>query len=346
MQHPEQPHPQLGNILSYLEEKLHLDGKNLQITPFRGGYSNLTFLISGSQEELVLRRPPMGLKIKKGHDMIREFKVLKALEAAGYSKLPRPILACDDESVMDAPFFLMEKVNGVVLRNQLPSVTNLDSVFFKKLSIETIDGLLELHKLELEKSGLLQLGKPEGYVKRQVEGWSERYLNSQTDEIKEMLELIDWLKSHQPTESRTAFIHNDYKYDNLVLKSWEDPSIVAVLDWEMATVGDPSMDLGTSLAYWAEEGDADILKMFNLTHVPGNLSRNEVLEYYAKHSGFDLKNMDFYYAFGLFKVGVIAQQIYKRYTLGFASDPRFAGLIHVVRAAGSQAMKSIRLQKI
>ncbi|RZS97392.1 phosphotransferase family protein [Cecembia calidifontis] len=333
-------------IFPYLASELNLDPSSTVITQFKGGYSNLTYLITSPEGEFVLRRPPLGLKISKAHDMVREFKVLKALQKAGYNKIPKPILCYEEDAIIGAPFFIMEKVNGLILRNKIPEGMNLSSDFFAKLSKNTVDGLLALHKLELKDSGLLELGKPEGYVSRQVLGWSDRYYNAKTDELKEIEAVSDWLKANLPKKEQIGFIHNDYKYDNLVLEGPDNPEIKAVLDWEMATVGDPLMDLGTSLAYWAEEGDPDILKMFNLTYPKGNFSRAEVIDYYSKNSSLDLSDMLFYYVFGVFKVGVIAQQIYKRYTLGFAQDPRFAGLIHVVNACGKTAFKSIQTHKI
>jgi len=336
----------LEGLLPYLETELHFDPSSTVITQFKGGYSNLTYLIHSPAGEFVLRRPPLGLKISKAHDMIREFRILQALEKAGYSKIPKPILVCENDSVIGAPFFIMEKVNGLILRNKIPGGMDLNSEFFAKLSRHTLDGLLALHQLEIEASGLLVLGKPQGYVERQVMGWSERYFNAKTDELPAMEAASTWLKSNLPEKENVAFIHNDYKYDNLVLVGPDNPEIKAVLDWEMATVGDPLMDLGTSLAYWAEDNDPDILKMFNLTYQKGNMTRAQVIDYYAQNSNLDLSNMLFYYVFGVFKVGVIAQQIYKRYSLGFAQDPRFAALIHVVKACGNTAMKSIQTHKI
>jgi len=336
----------LENLFPYLEAKLNLDPQSTVISQFKGGYSNLTFLINSPDGQFVLRRPPLGMKISKAHDMVREFRILEALEKAGYGKTPKPVLCCEDESVIGAPFFIMEKVEGLILRNKVPEGMQLGNEFFQSLSKNSVDGLLELHNLELEKSGLASLGKPEGYVERQVMGWSERYFNAKTDELTELEEVISWLKSNLPTSENVGFIHNDYKYDNLVLAGQDEPEIKAVLDWEMATVGDPLMDLGTTLAYWAEAGDPDILKMFNLSYLEGNFSRAEVIAYYASKSSLNLENMIFYYTYGLFKVAVIAQQIYKRFKLGFAQDPRFSGLILVVEACGKKALESIQSQKI
>lgn len=327
---------------AYLSAQWSISIPELNIKAFKGGFSNLTYLIESESFSYVLRRPPLGNKISKAHDMAREYKILMALQKAGYDKIPKAILCCEDESILGTPFFLMEKVDGLIIRNKRPEHVSAD--FFASLSKSSLDVLLELHALELNDSGLIHLGKPEGYVARQVAGWSERYIQAQTDDSIELNNAFDWLVKNQPLNSSVAFIHNDFKFDNLVIR--DDASVSAVLDWEMATVGDPLMDLGTTLAYWAEEGDPDILKMFNLSYVEGNFTRAELVEYYASKSSLDLSNILFYYVFGLCKVAVIAQQIYKRYAMGFSSDERFSVLNQVVKAAGIKAMDSINSNKI
>lgn len=335
-----------SGLKKFLGEKLNWESNGIEITKISGGFSNLTFLIQSNHGKLAMRRAPFGEKISKAHDMNREYQVLEALKKAGYKKAPKPILLYDKGDSADSPLLVMEFVEGTILRNTGKSQVSLNPQEFKTLSENTLDSLIELHQLELNTSGLIQLGKPDGYVERQVIGWIERYFKSKTNELPEMEKVAEWLKSTIPTTENIGFIHNDYKYDNLVLDSAQKTEIKAVLDWEMATVGDPLMDLGTSLAYWAQGDDPEILKMFNLTHLPGNMTRAEVIAYYQGKSKLDLGNMVFYYVFGLFKVGVIAQQIYKRFSQGFAKDPRFAGLIHVVDAAGKMAVKSIRTEKI
>lgn len=333
-------------LKKYLEEKLFGDAETIEVSQISGGYSNLTFLVQSPKGKFALRRPPFGEKISKAHDMEREFNVLTSLNKAGYSKSPKPIFFCDDPDVLGAPFFVMEFVEGLILRNKIPKGIEFTPEDFRKLSEKTLDCLLELHSLELNDSGLIQLGKPEGYVTRQVEGWIERYFKAKTNELPEIEKVADWLKSSIPSTGNVGFLHNDYKYDNLILDPENVSEIKSVLDWEMATVGDPLMDLGTSLAYWAEPEDPDILKMFNLTYLPGNLTRQEVIEYYGQKSKLDLSNILFYYIFGLFKVAGIAQQIYNRFTQGHANDPRFSALIHVVEAAGKRAHSSILTGKI
>lgn len=325
-------------------EKLpaYLGVSSVEVTAFPGGFSNLTFEVRAGEATYVLRRPPHGLKIAKAHDMIREFRVLQALEKAGYTKMPHPISACEDESIIGAPFFLMEKVDGMIIRNRPPAEATV--AFFRQLSQSALDVLIDLHSLELSDSGLCALGKPEGYALRQVQGWAERFQKAKTSEVTTIEEAFDWLMASLPVESDVAFIHNDFKYDNLVIS--ESGEVQAVLDWEMATVGDPLMDLGTTLAYWAEAEDEDILKMFNLSYVPGNFTRREVIDYYASKTERDVSNMVFYYVFGLCKVATIAQQIYQRFSLGYSKDPRFSVLNQVVEAAGRKAIASIQTGNI
>jgi len=328
----------------YLKDKLIDFEGDLQIKQFPGGFSNLTYLILTKNQEYVLRKPPFGANIKTAHDMGREFNVLSLLKTV-YDKIPKPILFCEDKDIIGSPFYLMERVQGIILRNRIPKGLGLNPDHFRKLSFQTIENLVDLHNLELENSNLISLGKPEGYVRRQVEGWIRRYYKAETDDIESMNFTSEWMTSNLPTESSIAFIHNDYKYDNLVLdvKSLE---IKAVLDWEMTTIGDPLMDLGTSLAYWVEKNEHPALQQFNLTWMEGNLTRQEVIEKYAELRGVKLDEILFYYVFGCFKLAVIGQQIYARYKKGFTKDERFAGLIHVVKACGKNAKNAIRYNRI
>jgi len=320
--------------------------EDISIQQFPSGYSNLTYFIQAGEQQYVLRRPPIGANIKSAHDMEREFHVLTKLKAAGYSKVPEAVHLCEDITVMGCKFYLMKRVPGVILRNRLPKDVSISEDSFRLLSKSAIDQLVYLHKIDLDKTGLNTLGKPDGYVARQVEGWTKRYTNSQTDDIASMNEVAEWMQHNQPANSRAAFIHNDFKYDNLVLNPENLTEIKGVLDWEMATVGDPLMDLGTTLAYWAEAKDPDSLKPFNLTWMAGNFTRSEVVEYYQQKSGEQINDIVFYYAFGAFKVGVICQQIYHRYKLGVTKDPRFASLIHVIKACGENARNAIERNKI
>jgi aminoglycoside phosphotransferase (APT) family kinase protein len=216
----------------------------------------------------------------------------------------------------------------------------------KNISVSTINNLADLHNIDIYATGLINLGKPEGYTERQVEGWVKRYYNSETDLVDDMNATAEWMKANIPPDGLPAFIHNDYKYDNLVLDPGNLQQIIAVLDWEMATVGNPLMDLGTTLAYWAEASDNPALKPFNLTWLPGNMNRQEVVQQYAEARQIDVPDMMFYYVFGSFKIAVIVQQIYARYKKGFTKDERFAGLMYVVRACAENAQNAIRSKRI
>jgi aminoglycoside phosphotransferase (APT) family kinase protein len=328
-------------LKDYLRDKVPGFENEISIKQFPGGYSNLTYFIQAGEYEYVLRRPPFGANIKSAHDMEREFTVLSKLHDAGFNKVPDAIHLCVDESVMGVKFYLMKRVKGVILRNRLPKDLVMNEDSFRALSKATMDQLVKLHKIDIHASGLHSLGKPDGYVQRQVEGWVKRYFNSQTDDIASMKEVADWMQKNMPATSRSAFIHNDFKYDNLVLNPDDLSEIIAILDWEMATVGDPLMDLGTTLAYWAEPNDSLALRPFSLTWMPGNFTRHEVVNYYQKQSGTSIDSVVFYYAFGAFKVGVICQQIYYRYKQGLTKDPRFASLIYVINACGENARRAI-----
>ena len=321
----------------------HLPGfdKGIHIQQFPSGYSNLTYLLRTEEgKEYVLRKPPHGANIRGGHDMHREFTVLQALEPI-YPKIPKAIWYEEDPSLLGTPFYLMERVRGIILRARPPKDLPLDSSLMHKISCAAVDTLAELHNLDISGTALADMGKPEGYVQRQVHGWIDRYYKAETDDIAHMHQLADWLKANIPEKSYTSFIHNDFKYDNLVLSAENPEEVIAVLDWEMATVGDPFMDLGTTLAYWCEAGDNDALKPFNLTWIPGNLTRREVIEHYAAQSKFAVPDMLFYYVFGAFKIGVIVQQIYARYKKGLTQDPRFAALIHVLKACADNGVRAL-----
>ncbi|HEY4589804.1 MAG TPA: phosphotransferase family protein [Thermoanaerobaculia bacterium] len=324
----------------------------IAVEQFPGGHSNLTYLLRFGDDELVLRRPPFGSKVRTAHDMGREHRVLSRLYAV-YPKAPRALLHCDDPEVIGAPFYIMERVRGVILRHpQAPRGGDLPPERMRAISEAAVDGLADLHAVDYRAAGLEDLGKPEGYVSRQVEGWTERWRKARTDEVPGLDHAADWLAGHLPRPSQettgAALIHNDYKYDNLVLHPQELERVVAVLDWEMATVGDPLMDLGTSLGYWMDPDDAPGLRLLPAgpTTLPGNLSRAGVVERYAARTGRDVPSIVFYYVYGLFKIAVIAQQIYYRYKQGLTQDPRFATLIGAVRILGHTASQAIAKGRI
>jgi aminoglycoside phosphotransferase (APT) family kinase protein len=310
---------------------------------FRSGHSNLTYLVTFGGREAVLRRAPRGTSIKTAHDMSREYGILTALSPI-YPKVPKPLAYCPDETVIGAPFYLMERVPGIILRGgTAPPGLALTPERMRSLSTALVDDLAALHALDVSSGPLAALGKPQGYVERQVRGWTDRYVRAKTDEIPAVEETAVWIAGHMPEESGAALIHNDYKYDNLVLDPADLTRIVAVLDWEMATVGDPLMDLGTTLGYWVDPDDPAEVKTlpFGPTLLSGNLSRLEIVERYGTITGRDPGSLLFHYVFALFKIAVIAQQIYRRWTEGHTRDPRFGALIHGVRILGNQAKRAV-----
>ncbi|HEY0764167.1 MAG TPA: phosphotransferase family protein [Pyrinomonadaceae bacterium] len=328
----------------------HLPGVTapLIVEQFPSGFSNLTYLLRAGDRELVLRRPPVGAKIKTAHDMSREYRILSHLYPV-YNKVPRPLLFCDDESILGAPFYVMERVTGIILRAQRPKGIDLGSELMRRLSQAFIENLAEIHELDYEAAGLGDLGSPQGYVKRQVEGWTKRYFNARTDDVPEIETLALWLEQNLPADSeRSGLIHNDYKYDNLVLAPDDLGRVIAVLDWEMATIGDPLMDFGTSLGYWVETDDPEEWQRygFGLTSLPGSFTRTELLEHYTQRTGRRVDDPVFYFAYGLLKIAVIVQQIYFRYQKGLTRDPRFAGLGALVRACGDLAQRAIERKRI
>lgn len=343
------PHEVIDQAMleQYLRQHLAGFDRLHEIRQFPGGFSNLTYLLRTNLGELVLRRPPFGAAIRSAHDMGREYRVLCLLRPH-YERVPRPLHYCEDAAIIGAPFYLMERVRGLILRNRPPREVDLSPERMAGISRAAIDQLAILHGLDLEASGLASLGRPEHYIERQINGWTQRYRQAQTDAIPEMDDLADWLARNRPADASAGLIHNDYKYDNLVLDPEQPTEIRAVLDWEMATVGDTRMDLGTTLAYWAEAGEAEHfpLAAANLTWLPGNLSRSEVVEHYVERSGTDLPAPLFFFVYGTFKVAVIVQQIYSRWRQGHTQDPRFATLLELVHYLSGLGARAIELDRI
>lgn len=296
---------------------------------------------------MVLRRPPFGANIKSGHDMSREYKVLSGL-IREYDKVPRPLLFCEDDTIIGAPFYVMERVQGIILRSTMPAEMVPDPGTMAGIAEGLINTFAELHAVDYSAAGLADLGRPEGYVERQIHGWIGRYEQARTDEIPEMDQVGTWLAANMPSESGASLIHNDFKYDNMVLNAEDWTKVEAILDWEMATLGDPLMDLGTSLGYWMDEDDPPQIRKLALspTTLPGNPSRTEVAEMYARKSGRNIDHLVFYYAYGLYKIAVIVQQIYARYKKGYTRDERFAGLIYAVHGCSQLAWQAIQKNRI
>lgn len=322
-------------------------GGRVEVSQFPAGSSNLTYLVELGEEEYVLRRPPFGNTVKTAHDMRREFDALSKLSRV-YAPAPRPLLFCDDEAVIGSEFYLMERRRGLIIRGALPETKLASQEERLAVCRAFIRNFADLHSIDYEAAGLGELGHPDGYNRRQVEGWTKRYFAAKTHDWPELESSIAWLNNQIPVESGSALIHNDYKFDNVMLDPEDLTRVVAVLDWEMVTIGDPLMDLGTTLGYWMspEVGDEFLSMPFNPRVLMENISHEEIVEMYAASSHRDVSNILFYYVFGTFKIAVICQQIYARYVTGFTRDNRFADLNEVVAAFGKLAWRAIERHNI
>jgi aminoglycoside phosphotransferase (APT) family kinase protein len=313
----------------------------LVVEQYPSGHSNLTYLLRMGDREIVLRRPPFGSKVKTAHDMSREYRVLSRLHSA-YPAAPEVMLYSDDESIVGSPFYLMKPIHGIIIRKDPPTGLPFSAETARRVSESFIDNLAALHALDYEAIGLGDLGKPHGYVERQVRGWVERYYGSQTHDLPEVAGLAAWMQEHLPASSDAALIHNDYKYDNVVLAPDDITRIVGVLDWEMATIGDPLADLGTTLAYWVDGNDPEDLQRIRWcpSTYPGSLTRAELVGRYARKTGRDVSRIDFYLVLARFKLAVIVQQIYYRYHQGLTKDHRFASMPDVVKILVRAAVRA------
>lgn len=318
----------------------------LVIEQFPGGHSNLTYLIRYGAQEFVLRRPPLGPVAPTAHDMPREYKLLSVIEPR-FSLAPKPILLCEDPSIIGVPFFLMERRRGSILRSSLPQEIAESSALRGRLSAAVVDTLIALHAVDIYASGIVNIGKPEGFVARQVRGWAERWLRAKTGEVQEMDDVINWLTQRIPTDAAPSarfatIVHNDFKLDNLMFAEQEPTRIVALLDWEMCTVGDPLVDLGLFLSYWTMgtgvSGKDQNSSLRAVTNGPGWMTRQEIVERYEMKTGRDLSRIIFYETFARFKVAVVIQQIYFRYARGQTHDERFRNLDRLVAELISEAL--------
>ncbi|HFC08573.1 MAG TPA: phosphotransferase family protein [Chloroflexi bacterium] len=340
----------LARLEAYLKEAIPgLEGR-LEVLQFPSGHSNLTYLLRMGETEMVLRRPPRGKKPKSGHDMHREWVLLNALYGA--FPVPRPLAYCDDPAVLGAPFYVMERLHGLILRREPPPDLDLPPERVRLLCERLIDTHRRLHALDYRTLGLGDFGHPEGYVQRQVQGWARRYRDARTPNVPDFEDVIAWLEANLPPERGAALIHNDYRFDNVVFEisplprpaqAPDTPSpplvregrgagggessfrVVGVLDWELATVGDPLMDLGASLAYWVQADDPPEMQAIRLgpTHLPGAFTRREVVARYIADTDLTPDDLRFYFVYGLFRLAGIAQQIYYRYYHGQTRDERF-----------------------
>ncbi len=323
----------LATVEKYLRGRIEgLPEGDLEVRQFPSGASNLTYLLKVGEWEGVLRRPPLGPIPPKAHDMGRESGILAKLNAA-FPLAPKPYFFCDDESVIGAPFYVMERREGVVINETFPEGTEVTEELCRGISRMVADTLVELHAVDPWQAGLGDLGRPDGFLERQTHGWISRYDKAKTDEIDEVGPLTEWLAKDIPESPPPTIIHNDYKLNNFILDPEDLTDVRAVLDWEMTTVGDPLFDLAVSLTYWIEPDDSEDLKQVlpTVTDAPGFMTRKELVDYYAEQSGRDLSDMHWYLVFGYFKLAGILQQIYARWHNGQTKDDRFADFDERVR---------------
>jgi len=295
-----------------------------EIAQFPGGHSNLTYRLRFGDVDLVVRRPPLGPVAPTAHDMAREFRWLSAVHPV-FPLAPRAYLLCEDLDVIGAPFYAMERRNGIVVRTDEPQALQ-NPAARRRLSASLVDTLASLHAIDVERAGLSGLGKPAGFVERQVRGWSDRWQRSQTTTLPEMDALAAWLRDHlPPPASPPAIVHGDFKLDNVMLDAHDVTRLIGVFDWEMCALGDPLVDLGIVLAYWsptAPPSQRDALT--TVIDRPGYFTKAEIVERYATKSPRDLSGIRFYEVFAVFKIAVVIQQIYYRFAHGQTSDQRFA----------------------
>lgn len=328
----------LGSLGGFLEAR-GFPIEEIAVEQFPGGHSNLTYLLTIGRDEYVLRRPPLGPVAPKAHDVVREARVLSAVHPV-FPPAPRPVLVCEDTAVIGAPFYLMERRRGLVVRRENPPEIGADRSLRRRVGDALLDTLVQLHAIDVTRAPLSAIGKPEGFLDRQLSGWFGRWQRARTRDLPEMERLIEWLGARAPAPLAPTILHNDYKLDNVMLDRGDPSRVVAVLDWEMSALGDPRIDLGILLCYWPEAADPPARRepISPVTIMPGWPSRAELVERYAATTGRDMSQIRYFEVFAIFKVAVVLQQIYHRYYLGQTTDERFAameervlGLVDVAR---------------
>lgn len=327
-------------LAAWLRQALGLDGE-LTIERFTRGWSNLTFRVQVGDRRVVVRRGPPGVKIGGAHDMLREARILRGVRAA-WPYVPEVLAVCERDDVIGGPFYVMAEVDGVILRADLPRGFDATPERMAGIAGAAIDALAAIHELDLNAAGLAEVGRPDGYLRRQVDGWRRRFAKAATAPAPDIERLGDWLAAHMPPASAATLVHNDFKHDNLVLDREDPTRLVAVLDWEMATVGDPLLDLGTALAWWVDPDDPWELQALRQgpTHLPGNPTRTQVAQRYAERRGQDFDPL-WYFLMGLFKNIVVGEQLHARFKAGLSDDPRFEALGPLVRGLGAVGMRAV-----
>ena len=324
-------------LASYLEDRLPGADAPMAVRQFGGGAANLTYLLDFGGAEYVLRRPPLGPVAASAHDMQREYRVLSKLYKH-FPPAPKAFLYCDDEDIIGAPFQVMERRRGRVIRTRMPEDWNDLDDAPQRMSRALVDALADFHAVDYEAIGLGDLGKPDGFIERQIDGWHRRWQAAKTADLEPMDGVYHWLKAHVPDDSDAALVHNDYKLDNLMLSADDPGDAVAVFDWDMCTLGDPLSDLGALLTYWAQPDDPEPLRQMAMMPVDARFpTRDELVARYAAQSGRDVSNIHFYHALGLYRLTVIIAQIYIRYKRGQTEDARFAHLNQLVPVTAQAA---------
>ena len=314
----------LAQLDPWLKARLpHLKGQP-SVTQYSGGVSNWTYRLAYESDDLVLRRPPSGTKARSSHDMGREFRLQQALRPH-FPLVPQMKVYSDDNSIIGAEFYVMERVVGVIPRRNLPREIVLLRSEARSLSTSVVETLAHLHQVDTDAAGLNTFGTGRGYARRQVEGWSRRWRDARTWNVPSGERVMAWLADNLPQQEHVCLTHNDFRLDNLVLDPNDPTRIIAVLDWELAALGDPLMDLGNMLAYWVQADDDLFARSARRqpTHLPGMLTRAEVLEHYFGRTGLRPERWAFYEVFGMFRLSVIAQQIYFRYHRRETRNPAF-----------------------
>ncbi len=316
------------------------------VTQYAGGASNWTYCLKYNNRELILRKPPKGTKAKSAHDMGREYRVQKALKPL-YPYVPEMIAFCEDKSLIEDEFYVMEKLVGIIPRANLPKALTYTEKDIRNLCLSVLDRFVELHDIDYKAAGLEKLGRGSGYCERQIKGWSKRYRNAKTWNVPSYEKVMRWLEERIPEDIKTCIIHNDYRFDNVVLNPNKIDDIIGVLDWEMATLGDPLMDLGNSLAYWIQSDDPFILRKTRRqpTHLKGMLKRKEVVDYYCEKANLKIDNWPFYEVYGLFRLAVILQQIYYRYHHKQTNNPAFKNFWILVNFLNLRCNRIIKKSK-
>ena len=337
----------IGAVETWLKQQgVDLIG-TAKVTQYSGGASNWTYRIEYDNRDLILRRPPAGTKAKSAHDMVREYQIQKALKAS-YPLVPDMVALCTDESVIGCDFYLMDRIEGIIPRAELPADLDLTENQVNDLCRNVVDALIALHQVPYQGSALQAFGKGQGYSRRQVEGWDKRFNQARTPDVPTFESVRLWLLTHIPEDVKTCVIHNDWRFDNVILDPAQPTRLIGVLDWEMATLGDPLMDLGCALAYWVQADDAAVLRLQRRqpTHLKGMFTRQEVVDYYLKKTGLQTDNWIFYEVFGLFRLAGIAQQIYYRFYHKETQNPAFKDFGIFVNALHKRCLKLLEGQRL